>query len=629
TRARRGVSFAQASIDGKTHLQLDLTSDLPTTTFELTGPVLTIRAKSATTTRFSVRITTDAPSLTVLPRNRIFNADFLRFLDSARTASDTVRFRGGRLTAADTQVVTRFRRLERDVRSVELLSAQEKLMAGMPNYATYFGRDMMMTALMMQPIWSGVMAEHVIASVLRKLGPNGDVSHEEALGGQAIRENAAAYNRLIAEHLSATQRGDRARADASLAQARVLLTNLQKVRENYNMRDDEFQLPVVTARYLTNASVPSERKIAFLMANPDGKGRRLDLLFRELGLVTSLAAPYARDPVVQNLVGAPAADSTHWRPVSWRDSGAGYANGRFAMDINAIWVPAALESIAQILDVLRSFGRTQTVTLALRGGPDTTLTRFANDPRALRSAVQTWKGAVKHFLVSLSAEDVRSGVERKLSSLPAGEADHWRSVLSSSSADRQPLEFLAISLDADGKPIQVVNTDPATWLYLEHGVDSAEATRERALRDVRAFTRPYPVGLFVDRLGMLVANDAYASPTVWEAFRRDTYHSPRVVWGREMNLIMLGLARQISSAVDASGRPRSTTLAPYVQELRESLRRTRAAVDASGLAHNELWSYEIVNGQLMPIRYGASTDIQLWNVTTLAVEFVLSKLPRQ
>ena len=27
-------------------------------------------------------------------------------------------------------------------------------MAGLPNFATYFGRDMMMTALMMRPIWT-------------------------------------------------------------------------------------------------------------------------------------------------------------------------------------------------------------------------------------------------------------------------------------------------------------------------------------------------------------------------------------------------------------------------------------------------------------------------------------------
>lgn len=203
-------------------------------------------------------------------------------------------------------------------------------------------------------------------------------------------------------------------------------------------------------------------------------------------------------------------------------------------------------------------------------------------------------------------------------------------VLASTGADRQPLEFLAISLDAEGHPIPVVNTDPATWLFLHDRGDSASvAPRERALSDVRTFMRAYPVGLFVDKLGPLVTNDAYASTDIWEAFRTGTYHSPRVVWGREVNLIMLGLAKQIASSVDAAGRPRDPSLAPYVTELREALRRTTAAVEASGLKHTELWSYEISGGALKPIRYGVSTDIQLWNVTDLAVQFVLARLPRE
>jgi hypothetical protein len=147
-------------------------------------------------------------------------------------------------------------------------------------------------------------------------------------------------------------------------------------------------------------------------------------------------------------------------------------------------------------------------------------------------------------------------------------------------------------------------------------------------RDVSAIARrSYPVGLFVDRLGPVVANDAYASPAVWEAFKQDTYHSPRVVWGREVNLILLGLANQINGATDASGNVKSpATPASYVDEMKGALARVYQAVEASGLKHNELWSYEISGGSLKPIRYGASTDVQLWNVTDLAVQFILTRL---
>jgi hypothetical protein len=502
-------------------------------------------------------------------------------------------------------------------------------MAGLPNYATYFGRDMMMTSLMMQPVWTDAMPEFVIASALRKLGPEGDVSHEEALGGQAIRENAGEYNAHMAEYFRLVRRGSRAAADTAIAHARALLVNMQKVRENYHMRDDEFQLPVVVARYLGNPAVTAARKKAFLMDSSDGRGPRVGLLLRELALVSTLAAPYARESVVQNLIGSPRLDSTHWRSISWRDSNAGYANGRFEMDINAIWVPRALQSISEILASLRAIGFTQNQLTAAApdGSAGAALADFSRDPALLQRAIENWKGSVRHFVVSLPAAEIQTKVAAKLQWLPAGERAYWQRVLTATGADKSPLEFLAISLDSSGRPIPVVNTDPATGLFLRDAKDISPEAITSVRRDVQAIMRPYPVGLFVDRLGPLVANDAYASPSVWEAFRNDQYHSPRVVWGREVNLILLGLANQIVGATDDAGKSRGIGDAvAYVDEMRTALMQIYLAVDASGLKHNELWSYEIASGTLRPIRYGASTDVQLWNVTDLAVQFVLKRL---
>lgn len=626
---RRGVSVLQPSLDGKTRLGLELEVEPAEAEIAVSDGTVSIRARRGDVVRFKVRVSTDAPSLTPLAREEIFNAGFLRFLRDAGAAADRAASTGKDRTVAGDAIVARYRRLERDVRSVELLSSREKLMAGMPNYGTYFGRDMMMSALMMQPVWSAAMAEHVIASVLRKLGPAGDVSHEEALGGQAIRENAAEYNARVAEFFRLSRDGDHAAADTALARSRDILSDLQKVRENYHMLDDEFQLPVLVARYLADDSVSSRRKRAFLMDSSEGRGSRAALLFRELGLVTTLAAPYARDPIAGNLVGSPRLDSTRWRPVSWRDSNAGYANGRFAMDINAIWVPRALESVEAILRALPSIGfSSEQISTLAEGSGHAALAGFARDPASLRAARAVWEGAAAHFVVTLPTEEAGARIARKLESLPPDERAYWRGTLASG-ADQRPVEFMAIALDSAGSPIPVVSTDPATWLFLNDRAWTDPAARARATRDVRAIMRPYPAGLFVGQLGPLVANDAYASPDVWETFRRDTYHSPRVVWGREVHLLTLGLSRQISLAVDHEGRPRSPGLASYVGELRDALRRTIAAVEASGLKHNELWSYDITDGKLVPIRYGTSTDIQLWNVTDLAVQFVLAGLPRE
>ena len=562
------VRVEQVSFDGKSHLVLALEGDARETVPTLSGSTVTVRRPAGGPVRLTVRVTTDAPALVPLGRAEIFNEDFQRFAAQVR---------------ADTAHPLTSRRLEREVRGVELLCYREKLMAGLPNFATYFGRDMLMTALLMQPVWAPAMSEHVVASALGKLSPTGDVSHEEALGGQAIRENAAEYNRLV----SAGQ----------LARARALLAHLAATRENYIMVDDDFQLPVVAARYLADPRVPADRKRDFLRT-----GQHLARLVSNLAFVVRKAAPYARDPVATNLVSFPRAPDGHWISASWRDSRAGYGGGRFAMDVNVIWVPHALEAVGTILDALKQLG----VTPVIREQP---LAAFARDRAALQRAVTSWKGAERHFRVALARKTVSDRVAARLGSLPPAEGEYWNNVAQRTGAPADTLRFLALSLDGAGRPIPIVNTDPAMLLL----VDSLAP--DRTLELIGPIMLPHPWGLFVDALGPVVANDAYATRDVWEAFRRDRYHSPTVVWGRDVNALVAGLARQL---------PAGDVGAQHAAPLQDALHRISDAVDRSALRHAELWSYAIENGRLVPSRYGTSSDVQLWSLTDLAVQYLLN-----
>ncbi len=589
TAAECVVRVERLSLDGRNHLGLELRVDRRRARTRVLGRTVAIESRSGAPVELTVRIATDAAALTPLPRDSIFSREFLDFL--ARAGS---------------------RRLEREVRSVELLSSEEKLMAGLPNFATYFGRDMLMTALMMRPVWRPAMSEHVIASVLRKLSPRGDVSHEEALGGQAIRENAAEYNALMAEYA-----GGRASDSLGLlSRARAILANLQRTRENYHMLDDEFQLPILESRYLTDSTVPADRKRAFLLGAAGGGPSRLASMLRELALVAAETEAYVRDPRPGNLVSFEKRDSTHWRSASWRDSDAGYANGRFAMDINAIWAPRALEAIGSILAALPAAGVTrQTLDSVAPDLAKGTLGNYLADTTSLRRAIGLWNRAWHHFVVALGPREISTRTEAKLAWLPAAEGAYWRGILADHPGAGDSLAFLALALDSAARPIPVVNTDPATELFLD-----ATSPRPARLDALESFMRPYPVGLFVDRLGPVVANDAYAPRRVWEAFARDAYHSPRVVWGREVNLLLLGLAHEVERG---SGRPAG----PSVGRAADALRRTLAAVRASGLEHNELWSYRIERGRLLPTRYGTSSDVQLWSSTDLALQYLLARLP--
>ncbi|NOZ03189.1 MAG: hypothetical protein GXO92_01080 [FCB group bacterium] len=246
------VLIEQPTFDGKNRLSLSVSIDSADALIEISKNKIAIRSLRDQPVRLTIKIGTDSPSLTPLWRDDIFNKDFRNFFESAKAEYDSLLSTG---TAGESPVkderLLRFKRLDRQVKSMELLSSQEKLMAGLPNFATYFGRDMMMSALMLEPVWTPAMLEHVIASVLRKLTPTGEVSHEEGLGGQAIRENAARYNKLIREYLQWEKQKDETKAGKALSKAESLLGNLQKVTENYRMVDDDFQLPVLTAHYLT------------------------------------------------------------------------------------------------------------------------------------------------------------------------------------------------------------------------------------------------------------------------------------------------------------------------------------------------------------------------------------------
>jgi len=529
TASRWTVRASQPSLDGKNHLWLTLSGDARRSRATLTSRVVTIRPLGTQAVTVSVEIATDGPPLSPLDRTQIFSNQFRHFADSANSP-----------------------RIEREIRGFELLSSRQKLMAGLPTYATYFGRDMLMTALLMEPVWSDTMPEFVIGAALAKLAPDGEVSHEEALGGQAIRENGAEFLKT----------GNRA-----------LLGDLQATRENYWMVDDDFQLPVVAGHYFADARVSDARKRAFV--------RRWGAALRKnLAFVAAQAAPYAREAVPTHLVSFKR-DADGWcHPGSWRDSRVGYAGGCFAFDVNVVWVPAALRAIGAVDSALRALGEPGIENAAEIG----------------RSA-EAWRGTGRHFTVALGPAEVETRVRAKIASLPAMERQHWDSVVTHTQFRLDTLRFPAVSLDSAGQPIPVMSTDPGMWLLLEQQDAASEAEL------LRPFLLPYPVGLFIDGVGLAVANDAYAPPAVWQMFERDLYHSPRVVWGREVNVLLAALAtRSRPGAIDS----------------------VRSAVARSGLQYAELWSYKFEGSALRPVRYGSSSDVQLWTLTDLAVQYLLN-----
>ncbi|MDX1578447.1 MAG: hypothetical protein R3266_08180, partial [Gemmatimonadota bacterium] len=191
------VAVEHTSLDGRNRLALRVEGDADRSEAALVGDRISVRGLEDGPVELDVTVITDADALTPLGRERLFNDAFEAYYAERADAADSLRRTLSPEEAEEDPRLLAFRRLERQVLGLELLSSEEKLMASLPNYATYFGRDQMMSALMLEPVASVDLQELVIASVLRKVDERGHVSHEEALGGQAIREAAAEYAALI------------------------------------------------------------------------------------------------------------------------------------------------------------------------------------------------------------------------------------------------------------------------------------------------------------------------------------------------------------------------------------------------------------------------------------------------
>src|SRR5690606_23081260 len=152
----------------------------------------------------------------------------------------------------------------------------------------------------------------------------GDVSHEEELGDYAGWKNEMENPKPA---------------------------NIRQPRYDYKMIDDDFLLAPVLVEYFEKlrdeAETPDDADAAIeafrARMRPDGKTFK-EAIEANLQLVLDRARPFADDPAApadkkDKLVAFKNTVSVG----QWRDSDMGIAFGRYAFDVNAALVPAALE----------------------------------------------------------------------------------------------------------------------------------------------------------------------------------------------------------------------------------------------------------------------------------------------
>lgn len=443
-------------------------------------------------------------------------------------------------------------------RALEFLSYREKFLAGSWRFNTYFGRDTLMSVRLLMPVLQPAAVETGLSSVLERLSDKGQVAHEEDIGEFAIL--------------------DHMKADGSKSDAPTY---------NYNMIDGDFMLAPVARAWLLDDPRGRARAAAFL-AQRHGKERAGDALMRNLRHVLRRARPFADDPTRTNLISLnPGMDAGQWR-----DSNDGLGGGRFPYDVNAIFVPAALDAAAAM---------DRAGLLAPYMTPDDRAT-FAR----LSSIEAVWRSrAPGLFAISIPADRARAAISAYAAKVgvPAAAA--------TAAIGQEGLRFNAIALDAQGVPVPIENSDEGFALLFGHPDDAALTTAANVIGD------PFPAGLMTGA-GMLVANPAFAPDPLAAKFGPNAYHGT-VIWSWHQALAAAGLERQLARS-DISPAVR-TKLKMTQQCLWRAIAATRQ------VQSSELWSWRYDGGRYEVAAFGASgRDVdesnaaQLWSTVYLALK---------
>lgn len=377
--------------------------------------------------------------------------------------------------------------------SLAFLSYSDKLLAGTWRFLTYFGRDSMISMLLMQDILSPSAIEAVIGAVLERINrEDGTVCHEEVLGDYATYLNRR-------EGISSS-----------------------KPRCDYKMVDTDFLLPIAMQRYFLDTQPGKDSSDAFFKRTATFLSENEGLSYAKLAQITAekimkITAPFASAQTKENLI--------HLRDGQgvgqWRDSGNGLGGGRTPYDVNTALAPAGLRAVAALSRAGFFPGHADWSTTA-------------------DSYAQIWEDeTLSFFEVTIPEADAKTRVQNYVSDLSL-------SIPASADKVEGDIKFYGLALDASfasGAALPVMNTDDCFRHFFLNTTNQTQLSSYLA-QSAAHILSPFPVGLATD-VGLVVANPAYANDAGYaRGFSRTDYHGT-VVWSFQLAMMAAGLGRQL------------------------------------------------------------------------------------
>ncbi|KAM6524470.1 hypothetical protein FALCPG4_010082 [Fusarium falciforme] len=480
------------------------------------------------------------------------------------------------------------------VQSLSFFSYTEKLLAGGWRFLTYFGRDSMIAALLLEPVLStgnNSAMEAVIGAVLERINrEDGSVCHEESIGDYATFQN-------LQKNIVST--------DAVF---------------DYHMVDTDYFLPILMARYFNTSSDRAKPLLDTKAGKVNAQNR--DLTWRDLSYIGAqkiikATEAFEKDQSIKNLIQLKDNEGTG----QWRDSPSGLGNARIPFDVNCALVPAALYAISELSGMPGVY-------------PDNTDTKTWKDAAAKRAKVWEDK-TLPLFQYNITTDKATSLLEEYTSKnhFYDGPAQ-MESLRKYSSAGKVVDYALAIKTVDSPDKIIVTHTDTAFRLFLINSDDGEQLTTF-INATANTILRPFPAGLSTP-VGAVVANPALSGDDdLIGIFTNSAYHGT-VVWGWQLALMAKGLERQLQRCLACHAK-RAPCLIRHVP----SFCRDEGVYNALRGAYNHLWDLIAANSDqlqsevwswtyskegykfspLGALTSGTESNIrQLWSLSFLAVK---------
>ncbi|KPI45637.1 S-adenosylmethionine mitochondrial carrier protein [Cyphellophora attinorum] len=387
-----------------------------------------------------------------------------------------------------------------EAKALSFLSYSEKILAGAWRFLTYFGRDDMISTLILLPALTNEAIEAVIGSVLERINrADGSACHEETIGDYAT------YMNLQDGHASTAYRCD------------------------YSMVDTDYFVPILMHAYFVESGAGMERLEALLATpagsvDPDNKGLSWGDLF--ILLVTKImreTAPFAAPggQTRENLIHLKDGHETG----VWRDSVYGIGGGRIPFDVNVALAPSALRSIESLARVFgtRIFGEYEREWTMLAA-------QYA----------QVWEDkTLEFFKVVVPQSTARERLETFVSTSSFYDGPSHAELID---AD---VSYHALALQGNNglDVVPVMNTDACCRIFYLNGTNQARLTNYLNATAL-SILRPFPAGLMTS-VGLVVANPAFSeNEVVRQNFTNSAYHGT-VVWSWQLVAMVRGLERQL------------------------------------------------------------------------------------